>query len=116
MSKFNLRWAVLAVLVAAVALPGVVFAAADEKLTEVTGVVKVEKTDAGAAVKAITITQKAAKEGDKDVVYNVVLDEKGKTLAELNGKTVVAKGVVTVKEGVSSITVKEVKEQAAKAA
>jgi len=68
---------------------------ADE--TTLTGVVAVVAAEGG-DITAITLTV-----GEK--AYSVVLDEKGKALAELKGKTVKVTGTVAGEEGKQTITV-----------
>ena len=74
--------------------------AADD--VKVTGTVSVVKDDAG-AVKSASV-----KAGD--VTYNVVLDDKGKEVAKLDGKKVEITGTVEEKDAVKNLTVKECKE------
>ena len=86
-------------------LVGVLFAgtvfAADDDVT-LTGTVSVTKGDDG-AVTAVKLTV------DK-TVYNVVLDDNGKKLAELNAKKVEVTGTVATKDEVKTLTVKTMKE------
>jgi hypothetical protein len=106
---------VLVAVLLCVAVAGFVFACEKAEKAKaadkvVTGVVKVTKDAAGVATSTIT-----AKEADKDVVYAVAADSPAAAkVAELDGKTVDAKGVVAEKDGKKTITVKEVKEAAAK--
>ncbi len=68
----------------------------------VTGAVSVEKDDDD-NVTAVTLTADGT-------AYKVVLDGKGKKLADLDGKNVEAKGTVEDKDGAKWLTVSEYKE------
>jgi hypothetical protein len=79
--------------------------AADEaKAQTVQGMVKVDKE-----AKTITLTVKAAKEGEKETVYTVV-DNKDGAVAKLDGKEAKVTGVVTEKEKVKTITAEKAEE------
>jgi archaellum component FlaF (FlaF/FlaG flagellin family) len=65
--------------------------AEEEAAQTLTGTVSVEKNDDDAVVKA-TVTV------GEETVYNVVLDENGKKVAALDGKTVEVTGTVAKKE------------------
>ena len=73
--------------------------AADVTLT---GTVGVTKNDDG----AVTAVKLTVKDGDKTVVYSVVLDDNGKKLADLAGKNAKVTGTVEEKEDVKTLTVK----------
>jgi len=82
----------------------------DEALTKVAGKVKVTKD--GDKVTKIEIVAQTMDENGNDVAKAYVVAEGGKSadVAKLDGKQVEAKGKVEEKDGVATITVKEVKE------
>lgn len=82
----------------------------EAKASTVVGVVAVEKD--GDEIKGVTLT---AKRKDKEVVVNVVLDEKGKALGEeMDGKKAAVKGTIKTKDGAKWITVQAFKEPKAR--
>lgn len=98
----NYVFAVAMVMVLGLVLADLCLAEKKAETVTVTGTVSVEKDDDD-NVTAVTLTADGT-------AYKVVLDGKGKKLADLDGKNVEAKGAVEDKDGEKWLTVSEYKE------